>query len=279
MKKKKKSADTVRMISQIFFFVLVSFIVIGKFLTELGIISTLIPDASLHAICPFGGVVTIYEFMTSGDFIQKIHSSAFILMVLGFVAAILFGSIFCGYICPFGSFQEWLGKLGKKLFPRKYNRLIPRKLDKVLRYLRYVLLIIVVYQTARTAQLMFQNIDPYYALFNFFTGEVAVTAYIVLGAVMLLSLIIERPWCKYLCPYGAVLGLFNTFRIFKLRRAGGTCISCKKCDSVCPMNIEVSARETIRNHQCISCHRCTSASSCPVENTVTISAIKEAGTK
>lgn len=269
----------VRKASQIFFFVLVILIAVGNWLRELGVTLALIPEASLHAICPFGGVVTIYEFLTDGTFIQKIHSSSFILMSLGLIAALLFGTVFCGYICPFGTFQEWLGKLGRKLFPKKFNRIIPAKLDKVLRYLRYAVLILVVYQTAVTAKLIFQSIDPYYALFNFFTGEVAITAYIILGAVIALSLIVERPWCKYLCPYGAFLGIFNTFRVFKLRRNKSACISCTKCDRVCPMNIEVSARETIRNHQCISCHKCTSASSCPVENTVTISVSKEAGTK
>lgn len=269
-KNKKSKAAVVRLIVQISVFSLVALIAVSNWLAEKGISIPLLPDASLHAICPFGGVVTVYEFVTAGTFIQKIHSSAFILMILGIIAAVLFGTIFCGYICPFGSFQEWIGKLGRKLFPKKYNRIVPKKLDRVLRYLRYLVLVMVLYQTAVSATLVFQSVDPYYALFNFFTNEVAVTAYIMLGVILMLSLFIERPWCKYFCPYGALLGLFNSVRIFKIRRNKTTCIGCKKCDQVCPMNIEVSGREIIRDHQCISCHKCLSEVSCPVKDTVAI---------
>ncbi|MHB1314652.1 MAG: 4Fe-4S binding protein [Christensenellales bacterium] len=275
MGKRKNTAAIVRRVSQISFFVLILFISVSKWIAEQGAKIPVLPEISLHAVCPFGGVVTMYEFATTGTFIQKIHSSAFILMILGILTAVLFGSIFCGYICPFGTFQEWLGKLGRKLFPKKFNHIIPPKIDRVLRYLRYVVLALIVYLTAVTATLVFQAYDPYYALFNFFTTEVALSAYIVLGAFIVLSLIVERPWCKYFCPYGAFLGLFNKFRIFKIRRHKNTCIHCEKCDKVCPMNIEVSKDETIHNHQCITCHQCTSDMVCPVKNTVTISVRKE----
>ena len=119
MEKKKKSAVIIRHIIQLFVFVLVFMITFGKWLVDQGVAFPSISDASLHAICPFGGVVTIYDFITTGGFIQKIHSSAFILMILGVIVAILFGSIFCGYICPFGTFQEWIGKIGKKTIPKK----------------------------------------------------------------------------------------------------------------------------------------------------------------
>ncbi len=71
-----------------------------------------------------------------------------------------------------------------------------------------------------------------------------------------------------MCPYGATLGIFNLFRIFKIKRNKNTCVGCKKCDKVCPMNIEVSFKEKILNHQCISCLKCTSENVCPVDNTV-----------
>jgi ferredoxin len=67
---------------------------------------------------------------------------------------------------------------------------------------------------------------------------------------------------------GAVLGLSNIFRIFGIRREKASCIDCKLCDRVCPMNIEVSGKGRILDHQCISCGECTSDRECPVALTV-----------
>lgn len=275
MKNKKKTAQSLRLIIQIAVFVIVLFIAVSKGLAEQGIEIPFASDATLHAICPFGGVETFYQFATLGFFIQKIHNSSLILMFIVIAVSILFGTVFCGYICPLGAYQEWLGKLGKKLFPKKYNKFVPEKLDRALSYLRYAVLVLVLYNTAMTAKLLFQNVDPFYALFNFFSNEVAISAYIILGVVTLLSLIIERPWCRYLCPYGALLGLFNKIRVFKIRRNKESCISCHKCDKACPMNIKVSEKEAVSDLRCISCHKCTSEASCPVKETVTLSVFKE----
>jgi len=192
-------------------------------------------------------------------------------MAIAFILAIAFGPVICGWVCPLGTYQEWIGKLGRKIFRKKYNNLIPAKLDKYLRFTRYIIMIMVIYITATTTKLMFQNIDPYYALFNFWSDEVSVTALVVLVVTTLLSLFVERPWCKYACPYGALLGLSNLFRIFKIRRAPSTCVNCKACDKACPMNIPVSTGTAVKNHQCISCMKCTSESSCPVTSTVDFS--------
>jgi polyferredoxin len=266
LKKKKWLRPTI----QITFFVIVLFTVIAKSLNEAGITIPFMSEASLHAICPFGGVVSIYNYLAAGTLVQKIHASSVILMYAVFALSILFGPVFCGWICPFGSFQEFIGKIGKKLFGKRYNNFIPKKIDNILRYIRYFVLALVIYNTATTAKLMFQNIDPYYALFNFFTNEVAITAYIALAATVLLSLFVERPFCKYMCPYGATLGIFNLFRIFKIKRNKSTCIRCNACNKACPMNIEVSSANTVFNHQCISCLQCTSETACPVKDTVNL---------
>lgn len=270
---KKSKARRLRRIVQLGFFTLVALIAINHTLVEYGIEIPILGSASLHALCPFGGVVSIYQVATGGGFVQKIHESSWILMWIGFGIALFLGPVFCGWICPFGTFQEWLGRIGKKLFKKRYNRFVPPRLDAVLRYLRYLVLAAVVYNTAVTGVLMFANMDPYFALFNAWTGEVAITAFVVLGVVMLLSLFVERPFCKYACPYGAVLGLFNLVRIFPIRRNAETCIDCGLCDKHCPMNINVSGKTVIRHHQCISCLECTSEVACPVKETVTVETI------
>jgi len=271
--KLKKGAGNIRHIVQAAFFVIVAITTTVSILNEKGLAIPFIPDASLHAVCPFGGVVSFWQLLNFGTLVKKVHESSVVLAVLGLLLALLFGPVICGWVCPFGTFQEWMGKLGRKLFGKKYNNFVPRRLDKVLRYLRYLVLIWVSYMTIVSGKLIFQDYDPYFTLFNFWTGEVAITGYIALALVIVLSLFVERPFCKYACPYGAVQGIFNLFRIFGIRRNAPSCISCKKCDKACPMNIEVSTSKVVRDHQCISCLECTSEAACPVSATVEMLAL------
>ena len=265
---KRKSARNVRYIVQAGFFVLVAIASTIAVLKEKGIDIPFIQEASLHAICPFGGVVSFWQLLNFGTLVKKVHESSVVLAVLGLLLSLVFGPVICGWVCPFGTFQEWLARLGKKIFGKKYNNFVPRKLDSALRYLRYGVFAWVTYMTIVSGKLIFQDYDPYFTLFNFWTGEVAVTGYIALAVVIGLSLFIERPFCKYACPYGALLGVFNLFRIFGIRRNAPTCISCKACTKACPMNIDVAGSGTVRDHQCISCLECTSDAACPVPATV-----------
>lgn len=257
-----------RHVTQIVFFIIIALIAVNHTLVENGNGLPFVSEASFHAICPFGGVEAFFAFLNYDVLIQKIQPSSFILLGLILFSAVLFGPVVCSYICPLGSIQEWVGKIGKRIFANRYNTFVPAKVDKPLRYLRYVTLAVTVYLTTNTLKLVFLEVDPYYALFHFWSSGVAVGSLIVLGLTLVGSLFIERPWCKYACPFGALLGLSNFFRIFGIRREPSTCISCNKCTAACPMNIDVATAGTVRDHQCISCNECTSEAACPVDKTV-----------
>ena len=260
---------------QVFFFLLIALISVNHTLIETGSTGiSFLSSASLCALCPFGGVATFLGFITYGTLARQIHLSATVMMGIIFLLTIVLGPVFCSYVCPLGSIQEWFGKLGRKIFKKKYNRLIPKKLDKILGYTRYVILIWVVVQTFRSMTLIFKPYDPFTTLFHIWTDEVAIGGLIVLIVTLLLSLVIERPWCKYACPYGGLLGLFNKISIFKIRRNPSSCISCSKCDDICPMNIDIANKDVVTDIRCIRCMECVSELACPVDKTLELKAGK-----
>jgi polyferredoxin len=191
--------------------------------------------------------------------------------MIAFLLAIMFGPVFCGWVCPLGTIQEFVSGFGRKHFRKRFNHFIPAVIDRPLRYLRYVVLAWVLYMTAVTGKLIFSEYDPYFALFNFWTSEVSVIGLGILGITLAGSFFIERPWCKYACPYGAVLGITNLIRIFSIRRNQSTCKADGACSILCPMNIPVDSKTIVRDHQCISCLECTSEAVCPVKATVQFS--------
>lgn len=258
----------IRKLVQWFFFLLIALISINHTLVANGGGIPFLSSASLHAVCPFGGVETLYTFVVSGLYVKKIHSAALALAGIVMLLSVFFGPVFCGWVCPLGTVQEWVGKLGRKLFRRRYNHFVPARLDRYLRYLRYGVLLWVLYVTATSGVLIFEAYDPYYALFNFWSTEVAWSALLILSLTLLGSIFVERPWCKYACPYGAVLGMTNLFRVFSIKRSTTTCKADGACSIMCPMNIEVDSKTTVRDHQCISCMECTSEAICPVAGTV-----------
>ncbi len=248
-----------RVIVQIVFLVFVVYLSIGHNLAERGV--QLPGAANLHAVCPFGGIVAAYTFVTSGDTVQKLHDSNYYMLIALLISLVLSGAFFCGWLCPMGTVQEWFGKLGKKAFPKWYNA-VPKKLDRLLRLGKYAVLAFVLFQTARTGQLMFGDLDPYYNLLHIWTDEIALTGYLSVAITLFLSLLVERPFCRYACPLGAVNGLFNLFSFLTIKRNKTTCITCKICDKACPAGIVVSEQRTVRNLECIRCMQCVEA--CPV---------------
>lgn len=264
-----KKISRLRLAVQTLFFVLVAGTALNHTLEEAGMRIPFFSDASVHVLCPFGAIVSFYNLAVTGSFVNKIHASAMVIFSATLFLSVILGPVFCGWICPFGTVQEWFASLGRRL--KTLNRFqVPAAIHSKLRLIRYAVLVWAIYVTARSGQLIFADYDPYYALFNFWSGEVALSALVILGITLLASLFIERPWCKYACPLGALLGLTNRLRLFSPVRQKNTCISCRQCDHACPMNIQVSASEKVRDTACISCLKCTSESACPVPETVMI---------
>lgn len=126
----------IRKIVQWFFFLLIALIAINHTLAENGAAIPVLSSASLHAVCPFGGVETLYTFAASGLLVKKIHDASLVLAGISILLAIFLGPVFCGWVCPLDTVQEWVGMLGRKIFKRRYNHFVPVKLDNVLRYAR-----------------------------------------------------------------------------------------------------------------------------------------------
>jgi ferredoxin len=123
-------------------------------------------------------------------------------------------------------------------------------------------LALVIIQTARSYTLVFEAVDPYYNLFNIWTDEISITGYISVAVVLGASLFLERPFCRYACPLGALNGLFNSISFLNIKRNEESCIDCGACDRACPVNINVSKADLVNDNSCIRCMKCVD--SCPV---------------
>lgn len=219
--------------------------------------------SNLHTICPFGGVVNLYTYLSGDGYVAKLHPAVFVMLLGLVIGLVLTGKSFCGWICPLGSVQEALSAMGRRLWPSAYDKM-PHRLETILLYLKWAVLAWVLVQTARTGLLVFQDWDPYYNLFRIWTDEVALTGYAVTAVTLVLAFFIPRPFCRYACPLGAFNGLFNSVSFISIKRDKETCTECGRCSQVCPVNIDLCATETIRSIECMRCLKCVEA--CPVNH-------------
>lgn len=157
------------------------------------------------------------------------------------------GLFFCGWLCPFGTLQEWLRPLGRKL---GLNIKIPKKIDRYLTLFRY-------FPPFLIAPAVWAVMNVRMTFFRSLTGGIVTgTALVVLSALLLLALAVDRPYCKYLCGYGALLGLRSMVRLLTIKRNQSVCINCGRCDKACSMGVEVSKANNVRDPHCINCGIC-----------------------
>jgi polyferredoxin len=190
---------------------------------------------STDTYCPFGAVATFWQFVTTGQFVQKTHPSNLVLGIGLVLGTVLAGASFCGWVCPFGALNDLLSWVRKKLHLPSVN--VPRKLDRVLTLGRYVTLIAIPYLTISTAKLWFSDYDPYRTIFGLgwlfeFNLSEHWPAYVIALGVLAGGLLIPRFWCRYLCPQSALLSLIQRISFLKIRRDPALCIHCKRCDWV-----------------------------------------------
>jgi hypothetical protein len=219
---------------------------------------------SVDALDPFGGLETMMKYVAGGELLKKIEPGNIVLFGAIVVLGIVLSRFFCGWLCAFGALQGVFGALGKKLFGRRF--VVPAKLDSILRYAKYLALAAIVLFTWQAGALVIRPYDPLAAYGHLAAGLTAVWAefavgFVLLVATLLLSMLYERAFCKYLCPLGAFNAILGRIPLFRIKRVESTCISCSKCDRVCSMNIEVSKAETIGSSECIACLECVTA--CP----------------
>ena len=241
--------------------------------TTLGILHQVLPfgtaPVGVDALCPFGGIEAALTLVATGQLLQRIAVSSFILLGAVLVSAVIFRRGFCGYICPLGTLQELCSRLGRRLFKRTYR--LPAAVDRPARWLKYVVLVVVVVGSVKAADLVIRPYDPWVAYHHLTSNEVWIEfpwGVGILAATLLGALFFNSVFCKYLCPMGAVLAAITPFALMRVRRNAETCIDCRRCDRICPVDLDVSRQAVLSSPECLDCHECVNV--CPVADTLAV---------
>ncbi len=221
---------------------------------------------------PIASLMNLKLWLFTGR-LPDVHPAGVVLLVTFLAISFLLRKAFCSWLCPLGTISEWLWRLGRKAFRR--NLFLPRWLDVGLRSLKYILLGLFFYAVASMSVVGIESFlnGPYgliadVKMLNFFRF-LTFTSAITLGVLALLSILIQNFWCRYLCPYGALLGLAARFSPARIRRAPDVCIDCAKCALVCPSRLPVDRLITIRSPECTGCMECVAV--CPAEGALWMS--------
>lgn len=209
----------------------------------------------VEAFLPISALLGLKRFVMTGNY-DWIHPAGLTLLMLFILISILFKRGFCGYICPIGLVSESVSYVGKNFKINKYVSYILLVLKFAL--LAFLINLFVVSMTLSSIE-WFLNM-PYNKvsdakMMNFFTAPSSTTIY-VLVALVILGLLFKNFWCRFLCPYGALMGVVSLISPFKVKRNVDSCIDCKKCTKVCPMDIQVHQKKTVHTPECIGCHDC-----------------------
>ena len=194
----------------------------------------------------------------------------FPIFIIGIVGMIS-GRAVCGWACPIGLLQRGTANFARKLkkFPI-IERFENHKLEPKLRLIKYFVFVIFIILTTAFVGFMFTDICPVGFLVGtipisliyhgqYFPNQFFLLAAVIFILFVILIFTIERGWCKYFCPIGAMLAPFNKVSLFHVSIEKDKCIHCNACSEVCPMGIDVPNMN--RDLECIFCGKCIEA--CP----------------
>jgi polyferredoxin len=281
-RKQRKGTQQIRLVSQLFalavniwigvqFYLWVKWIQIGA--QGIG----LSRPPGVEGWLPIGSLVSLRYYLGTG-IVNTIHPAGLIILVTVILTAWVFKKAFCSWVCPIGFISEWLGNFSRRFF--KLSIRPPRWLDYPLRSLKYILLGFFIYAVfflmsfKAVEAFLFSdyNVVSDILMLRFFT-HISVLAFVVIALLILLSLVIRGFWCRYLCPYGALLGIFGLVSPTRIRRNTESCIDCTKCARVCPAFIKVDKVGEVVSDECVGCMTCVDV--CPVHQTLEIKALSK----
>ena len=197
-------------------------------------------------------------------------------LVITFVAiAFLLRKAFCSWLCPVGTLSEFLWKLGRRFFRRTFH--LPRWVDLPLRGLKYLLLAFFLWAVGSmsAAEIAAFLRSPYgliadVKMLNFFRF-LGLSGAISLAVLMLASVLIQNFWCRYLCPYGALLGLASLISPVRINRNPQACIDCARCARACPAALPVDKLTSVKSAECTACLECVAI--CPARDALSLGTV------
>jgi len=223
--------------------------------------------AGVEGFLPISALMSLRVWLAGGG-VHPVHPAGLAILVAIVAMSSLVAKSFCSHVCPFGAISEALGRFGARLLGRPW--VVPRWLDVPLRSLKYALLAFFAWATwvaLDVAGVRAFLDSPYNRVADakmllFFAHPSQLTV-AVLGILVVGSLFVRDLWCRYLCPYGALLGLLGRLAPLKVTRDPATCTDCGKCTKVCPARLRVHAMTRVASVECTSCQDCVAV--CPVK--------------
>lgn len=248
----------------------VEFFYFVSYLSSGGSAAFYVRPAGAEGFLPISSMMSLYYFLLTGE-VHGAHPAGLFIFIAIIVVSFSFGKSFCSWLCPIGFISELVGDFSEKLFRRKLK--LPKYLDYPFRSLKYLLLAFFVYSIffLMSEAALKTFLDSDYNLISdvklyYFFADISRFSLIVISALFILSLFIRNFWCRFLCPYGALLGIVSLFSPNKIKRNPVSCIDCGLCAKACPSSIKVDKVITVFSDECSTCLSCVDA--CPVADTL-----------